>query len=182
MKVNYQTTALLIAIAALSVAPASAQLNEMIAWNYEQSESNSFKVKDALILKTIFLDDCLNKTSVSNAAYYQTIQPVDANLFLIKTYFGNGDLKMVGTAQNSNDLIQHGNFEFYYQNGMVESRGKYTNGVKDGIWERFAPDGSVKAERIYTGIPVQYYFEIPAFKDNCQISGAMTRSFANQNQ
>lgn len=182
MKAKFQIPALLFAFAAMSAAPASAQLDDMIAWNNEQLESSAPSIKEAILLKTIFLDNHFNQTSVSQAAYYQTVQPIGANLFLIKSYFVNGDLKMVGTAKNTNDLINHGEFVYYYQSGAVESRGKFSNGVKDGIWQRFAPDGRVKSERIYTGKPVEHYFETPAFKVNYQTPDAMNRGLANQPQ
>jgi len=182
MKAKFQIPALLFACAALSAANVSAQPEDMIAWHNEQSESLMLTGKDALISKTIFLDNCLNKTSVSKAEYYQTIQPAEANQVLLKTYFGTGELKMVGKAQKSDDLILHGNFVFYYQNGIVESRGKYTDGIKDGIWERFAPNGEVKAERIYTGKPVEHYFETPAYKVNYETSGVIDQGVANQSQ
>jgi antitoxin component YwqK of YwqJK toxin-antitoxin module len=166
MKSIFQIPALLIAFAALSAASISAQPQDLITWNHESAEFVSASNKNVWILKTVFLDNCLNQTTVSKAEYYQTFQPLGNDQFLIKTYFATGELKMTGTARQSDLPVFHGNFVYYYQSGVVESRGKYTNGIKDGIWERFDPNGDEKAERIYTGIPVEHYFETLAYKYN----------------
>jgi antitoxin component YwqK of YwqJK toxin-antitoxin module len=166
MKTHFKTSALLIALAAQCVAPVSAQSDEMIAWNFVQTESEHPVAKEVRSVKKTFLDNHLNKTSIAEANYYQIIQPFGNDQVLIKTYFATGELKMTGMAKQVDEPILHGQFVFYYQNGKVESRGKYSNGIKDGIWERFAPNGEKKAERVYTGIPVWQYFETLVYKVN----------------
>ena len=63
-----------------------------------------------------------------------------------------GRLRMTGTYVDEALNTAHGQFTFYYPNGNVESSGMYANGTKTGTWERFAEDGTAKAERNYTGM------------------------------
>jgi hypothetical protein len=63
-----------------------------------------------------------------------------------------GDLRMTGRYLDAELKTADGFFTYYHPNGNVESRGLYANGLKTGTWERFAADGTPKAERVYTGM------------------------------
>lgn len=44
---------------------------------------------------------------------------------------------------------RHGEFTFYHLNGLVESHGRYEQGRKVGVWQRFDRAGRPLADRIY---------------------------------
>jgi len=164
MKAIVQNIASLIAAGFIILGTTSAQSEQFLASNDEATSVARTSAGTALILKTSFLNDVMEVSGTRDASYYQTIQAAGAMGFMLKTYFLTGELKMIGHTKESGCFLPDGEFVFYYQNGAVESRGQYRNGVKAGIWERYASDGTSKAERVYTGIPVELYFETPAYK------------------
>ena len=40
----------------------------------------------------------------------------------------------------------HGYWETYYNNGQLNYKGSYVNGLKDGYWESYWPDGTLHAK------------------------------------
>ena len=63
-----------------------------------------------------------------------------------------GTTRMTGRYLDEELRVADGEFTYYHKNGTVESKGSYANGMKTGTWERFAEDGTRKAERNYTGM------------------------------
>ena len=63
-----------------------------------------------------------------------------------------GTTRMTGRYLDEELKVADGEFIYYHKNGTVESKGMYANGMKKGTWERFAEDGTRKAERNYTGM------------------------------
>ncbi len=70
-------------------------------------------------------------------------------LFVGKAYDAEGRLLAEGRFLDSGLKEMHGDFIYYHVNGKVESRGRFENGRKIGIWERFDTEGRPMAERVY---------------------------------
>jgi len=55
----------------------------------------------------------------------------------------NGKSKIVVSYDNPNDTLTYLR-EFYFENGMLGTRGKYVNGKKDGLWQWWYDNGHKK--------------------------------------
>jgi hypothetical protein len=70
-------------------------------------------------------------------------------LFVGKAYDAEGRLLAEGRFLDTGLKEMHGDFIYYHLNGKVESRGRFENGRKVGVWERFDTEGRPMAERVY---------------------------------
>lgn len=77
-------------------------------------------------------------------------------LFVGKAVDAEGRLRAEGRFLDSQLEEEHGEFIFYHGNGHVESRGRYENGQKVGVWERFDPFGGRLPDRLYGDLPLDY--------------------------
>lgn len=116
----------------------------------------------------IYLDAKLEECKKKNAVFFRKIENDGENGWLAMVYFVGGELKMQGHYTDQTLETPHGDFAYYYQNGQIESKGSFENGAKIGVWERFNPNGSPKAERYYSGYkfgdePVYDPDEFPEF-------------------
>jgi hypothetical protein len=85
-------------------------------------------------------------------AFDRTVTLADNGMYSVVITDASGNLRMKGTYLDDALKVPHGEFTYYYTNGNVESNGRYEKGWKTGVWNRFAEDGSPKAERVYTGM------------------------------
>lgn len=100
----------------------------------------------------IYLDAKMEEVKKKQAVFFQKAEMDGDKGWLVMVYFNNGgQLKMRGHYIDDALEVPHGTFSYYYQNGQLESQGKFENGAKIGVWERFNPNGSAKAERYYSG-------------------------------
>lgn len=108
------------------------------------SEAPALGVKTYMTAK---MEECKKKQAV----FFQKIADDQDDGWLAMVYFVQGELKMRGHFVDNELSVQHGEFSYFYQNGQLESKGRYENGAKIGVWERWNPNGSPKAERFYSG-------------------------------
>jgi TonB family protein len=99
----------------------------------------------------VYLDAKMQEVSKGKSIFFRKAEPDGDNGWLVMVYFNGGELKMQGHYIDAELTKPHGEFVYHYQNGQIESKGLYENGAKIGVWERWNPDGSPKAERFYTG-------------------------------
>lgn len=114
-----------------------------------------FGMTEPIDKEAIYMDDRMEVVKKkNNASYYCTLEEETPDGFYYKVYFLTGELKMEGTYKDSNMQIAHGQFTYYYRSGQTESTGLFREGNKYGIWQRYHPDGSPKAEKIYAFQPM----------------------------
>jgi len=65
----------------------------------------------------------------------------------IFNYFENGQLEF---RENWIDGVRSGLFEWFYENGQLDVRGNYRNGVRDGLYESFHENGQLQYRGNYT--------------------------------
>ena len=46
--------------------------------------------------------------------------------------------------------IKHGNFKFYYPDGILGNFENWNNGKEEGIWKMFYPNGNIRKEGTYS--------------------------------
>jgi hypothetical protein len=104
-----------------------------------------------LAQKPQLLDNTLKVVKKKNmATFTRTLTPIDAQTFKSEVRSFDGALKCTGTYIKDNDAFyEHGEFVFYYSDGQIESRGRYEQGLKVGVWERYMANGTRKADRYY---------------------------------
>lgn len=99
----------------------------------------------------VYLDARMNETKKKTAVFFRKVDKDENGNYLAMVYFNEGELKMRGTYLDPELKVPHGNFVYYYKNGQTESSGRYENGAKIGVWERWDQNGAPKAERFYSG-------------------------------
>jgi periplasmic protein TonB len=104
----------------------------------------------------VFLNDRFEVVnSQSNSRYYRIQQHLENQLFDVEIHYISGGLKMKGQYLVTETRLEHGDFEYYYKNGHVESKGKFKYGNKIGPWERYDWDGTRKGDRFYPEVEVE---------------------------
>ncbi len=63
-----------------------------------------------------------------------------------KVYYPNGKLDYVGRFK---DGKEHGEWNYYYENGTPKYTEHWLNGLEDGVQIEYAPDGQVYLEKYY---------------------------------
>lgn len=95
-----------------------------------------------------WLDNSLELCKKKDASHYMLITACSKEYHL-EMFDIEGRLKMIGTSNDSRGEVFEGYFEFYHDNGMVESKGHYLEDYKVGVWDRFDMQGNRLAERMY---------------------------------
>ncbi|MCB0793844.1 MAG: energy transducer TonB [Flavobacteriales bacterium] len=102
----------------------------------------------------VYLNTVLEETSPRKASYYLQREGVEGSYFIARIYSMDGRLKAEGRYLDESCQIEHGMFTFYHANGKVESSGRYENGNKSGVWNRFDQWGRELAEKVYDPEPL----------------------------
>lgn len=103
--------------------------------------------------KIDFLDSQLNVVNDSvNSKYIRTTKSASDTIFDVRINYRTGELMMTGRYKDPALRVEHGDFKYFYANGVVESQGQYHNGSKVGVWERWSYDGSPKPNRQYAEV------------------------------
>jgi len=131
----------------------------LFAWNVLQAQKG----------ERIWLDNKLELCKKAKATHYVIVEPGNYR-YTIQLYDKTGQHRMTGQSLDAQATTWDGDFTFYHPNASVESTGKYINGKKAGIWERFDAQGNPRAERTYAPFDAQrmaytYVDEMPQFKD-----------------
>ena len=96
-----------------------------------------------------YLDEALEPSSRSKAAYYVEDKGTDAAGHLARIFTMDGVLKAEGHYADAELHIPDGTFTFYFPDGRVESSGDYEKGLKKGVWLRYDKWGRELAEKVY---------------------------------
>ena len=115
-----------------------------------------------------WLNNSLQHCKKKDATHYMLITACTKE-FHLEMFDMEGRLKMIGTSDDERGETFHGYFEFYHDNGMMESKGNYLEDHKVGIWERYDQKGNRLAERMYAAYnPVKHAFfyvdEMPMYE------------------
>jgi len=97
-----------------------------------------------------FLDAQLNvvRDSISSK-FIRTTTLVSDTTYNVRINYRTGELMMTGAYKDKALSTEHGEFKYFYANGVVESQGRYANGNKVGVWNRWSYDGNPKSDRQY---------------------------------
>ncbi|MEO8734013.1 MAG: hypothetical protein ABI373_06755 [Flavobacteriales bacterium] len=96
-----------------------------------------------------WLDNGLETCARSKAAFYLEGNGMDGARHKARIFCMDGTLKGEGSYTDEGYLIADGVFTFYWPSGKVESTGRFVNGKKDGVWERYDKWGGELAEKVY---------------------------------
>lgn len=112
-----------------------------------------------------YLSKVFKPVAEAEAAYYRDITTAGED-FSGTVHWMNGTLRMTGFYKKDKDgeLIKHGSFIYYYDNGNIESSGYYEKGVKVGAWKRFTADGTARPDRYYNPESAEFIRNVMAGK------------------
>ena len=86
-----------------------------------------------------------------DARYMRVISP-DGPGYRVLVWTPRGELLMAGQSLDASGAIPHGDFHYYDQNGTLRSEGRYSNGVKIGVWHRYDAKGQAMSDKEYDGL------------------------------
>ena len=86
---------------------------------------------------------------VDQHKYYRTAIPDQDGKFSVEVFYLSGNIKMRGTYLDPKLQTEEGFFQYFYQDGSIESQGNYVKGQKTGTWQRFQADGTRKIDHYY---------------------------------
>ena len=96
--------------------------------------------------ETVTIDDLKEK----NGFYYKKFNIFSPLDFLyrftgiVESYYENGQLEKKGNYKEG--LREDGLWEFYYKNGQLLEKGNFKDGRKDGTWEYFYKNGQLSSK------------------------------------
>lgn len=94
---------------------------------------------------------------------------VDGNLYgIVKDYWENGNLKK--EVEYNASLDKHfnsrdGKYTAYFENGLTEETGYYSNGQKSGLWKDYVKTGKLKQEATYKNGELNGVFKFYFYKN-----------------
>lgn len=101
--------------------------------------------------KIIYLDSAWAETNTESYKYIRVVEDYysDKKLYKVKDYYKSKTLQMIGTSSNRDNIIEEGQFIYYYENGTKELTVSYLNGKKIGKEFSWYENGNVKSEIEY---------------------------------
>ena len=106
-------------------------------------------------VERVWLNGSLEACAKKEAAFYAEPNGMDGDTYAARIYTRDGKLKAEGHYADAQLTIEHGRFVFYYENGKVESEGRYEMGFKSGVWARHDEWGRDLAEKVYNPEPLK---------------------------
>jgi len=97
----------------------------------------------------VYLNGHLEVTTKGKASYYRVLEGMEGVFYLGRTYSVKRKLLSEGRYADRELRIPQGRFVFYYPNGKVESTGDFSDGLKNGVWQRYDQWGRELAEKVY---------------------------------
>ena len=111
---------------------------------------------------TKYIDNNDNETTAARAAYKRKIYR-NGEIWIVKDYFLDGNLQMIGEYTSNNLKSKNGNFIYYHQNGQKDAEGKYVKNERSGDWFYWYDNGQQKKVLSYdetgllSGASREYY-------------------------
>lgn len=94
-------------------------------------------VKAQQKLDTIFYNQKWIETNVREEASFYRIAILEKNHYLVKDYYINDTIQMVGVFSDIRFSVKNGLFTYYDTNGKISASGIYKNNLKEGKWNDF---------------------------------------------
>lgn len=97
-----------------------------------------------------FLNQYLEECTKKEALYERTYTECEDGSFKAEIKYFNGTIRATGSyVLIEGEMICHGDFVFYYENGNKESEGSFKEGYKTGEWRRYMKDGTELRPKYY---------------------------------
>ena len=77
----------------------------------------------------------------SSARFFSLIQKEDSVWSREDYFIREGKLQMKGFYKDEDCKIEHGHFQYFHANGILQTRGSYVNGKKQGTWVGYHDNG-----------------------------------------
>jgi antitoxin component YwqK of YwqJK toxin-antitoxin module len=101
--------------------------------------------------KLIYLDSTWNKTSKKKQKYYRIVKDyyLEKDLYLIKDFYNTGVLQMEGMSKAKDDVLEEGEFIYYYENGNKKATTNYIKSLPNGKTSEWYENANKKLEGEY---------------------------------
>lgn len=89
--------------------------------------------------------------SKEKAYYYRSMEAVSDTQYIVRDFYINDSLLMLGSYYSLEPEVKHGKFLFWYKNGQLAEEGLYVKNFKFGPWKQYYENGAFRSERTYDG-------------------------------
>jgi antitoxin component YwqK of YwqJK toxin-antitoxin module len=96
-----------------------------------------------------YYDYLWRETFADHARFYAITEHADSGWYTKIFYIGSMKLQMAGLYEDKENKVPNGMFYWVYPNGKFQTIGKYVHGKKEGNWQEYFSDGSLKDTRNY---------------------------------
>lgn len=98
----------------------------------------------------------------NEARFYSLTEKTDSGWLRNDYYVREGKLQMKGLYKDSSCYMRNGTFFYFHPNGIIESKGKYIDNKKEGLWIGFHETGYMSDSAVYSndipsGTALQWY-------------------------
>lgn len=90
---------------------------------------------------TLYFDSEWQSCKKSRATYYSIAEPFEDGYIIKDMFIKTNTPQMVVFSKQIQPPIKEGTCTYYYQNGKIESEGRYSNNKKVGIWVNYSKKG-----------------------------------------
>lgn len=96
-----------------------------------------------------FYDFGWRQTSPENASFYAVVKRTDSGWYRQVEYIHSNSYFSQGLYQDAECTIEHGYDHMYYPNGNLRAFGKFTRGVRTGLWRTYYENGTPMDSVVY---------------------------------
>ncbi len=90
-------------------------------------------------------------TKRKDARYVRTITPT-VHGYSVRVQTPHGFTLMTGVFKDPDATVAHGDFRYYDDAGMLRAEGRYVDGQKIGVWQRYDDRGQALSDKKYDGL------------------------------
>ncbi len=97
-----------------------------------------------------YFDSKWNETEVNSQVYYRKLYRNKDKLWVVEDYYSDSkECQMKGQYLNRGLKKEHGEFIYYFENGVIDHKGLYEKGKKYGEWIYYFKNGNTDYSGAY---------------------------------
>jgi len=89
-------------------------------------------------------------TDLGRARYFTLIEKKDSVWERHDYFFQERKLQMSGFYKDEENKIAHGLFHYFHPNGMLQGKGNFVNGKREGLWIDYHDNGMIMDSAVYS--------------------------------
>lgn len=118
-----------------------------------QAQDASSSLSDTVYFDKLWLE------SDATQAYYTRVRSIEKDIFKVVDYYPNWKLQMKGYYKTLTPEVREGQFQYFKEEGWLESEGKYVDNKKTGLWKSYKDSNVLWTEQEFVEGMQQGFFK-----------------------